>query len=179
MDDLNATPPRTHPADLWLEVGRVTKPHGRRGWLVYRPHSGRLDVPVEGQIVRVTQADGITIDETVDALRPFKQGGLIRFAGQEGPEEAERFRGATILVQRGDLPPLAADEVYLTDLLGLEARLPGGERAGTVQDAIDTGPVLTLYIDGPHGGTVPYHRDWIEEPDFDAGVLPLRRGPIR
>lgn len=121
---------------------------------------------------------GEEIDIQVQSMRPFKKGALLDLAGVRTVTEADRLRQARVLVPRGVLEPPGEDEVFLNDLLGLEAVLPDGTVAGTVHDAVDTGPVLTLLIDGPFPGAVPYHHEWVGDPDFDAGRLPLKRKPI-
>ena len=160
-----------------MEVGILAKPHGLHGEFLFKSHSGSLNaVPVGGH-VRLLLRDGQQQDALLAAVRPFKTGGLIRLEGV-GPDAVERLRGATLSVQRADLGELKAGEVYITDLVGLRALMPDGKPAGTIKDAVDTRPYITLIVDGPFSGTVPYHHDWVDDPDFSTGVLRLRRPPI-
>ncbi len=167
---------RTRPDDLWLEVGRVTKPHGRNGAFVYRPHSGQLSGMDAGTVIRLVTTSGNRIDTEVASIRPFKKGGLLELP--DNPDEPDRLRGAVVWMRRSDLPPLDEGEVYVNDLLGLTAVLPDGRVAGVVVDATDAGNGIVLFVDGDLAGTVLYHADWVGDPDFDKGTLPLAKAPI-
>lgn len=170
---------RTRPDDLWLEVGILTKPHGLSGAYQYKSHSDTSNSLTIGAEVRLVARDKSIHDLTLSDVRPYgRSGALLTFAELRERADLERLRGAALLLRRADLGPLAADEVFVSDLIGLEAFLPGGEPAGRVIDAVDTGPVISLVIAGAHPGTVPYHDDWVGDPDFDAGTIMLKRGPI-
>ena len=162
--------------ELWLEVGKLTKPHGLNGAFLYKPYSGSLNSTQANQPIRVTRRDGVSIDASIAAIRPYKKGAIIQLTPT--PETLDALRGAVIAVQRVDLEPLADDEMYVADLLGMTAVLPDGAIAGKVTDAVDTGAVTSLVIEGPCAGTVPYHDDWVGDPDTEQKVLPLKQSPI-
>lgn len=169
---------RSRPDDLWLEMGVVAKPHGLNGEFAYKPHSGNLEATPTGTLVRLALRDGTARDATLTSVRPFKAGALVRLRMEGEVLRPESLRGARLLMQRADLDELGPDEVYIADLIGLRARMPDGQWAGDVRDAVDTQPYVTLIVEGPFGGSVPYHRDWVGEPDFAAGILPLLRPPL-
>lgn len=168
---------RSHPEDLWIEVGFIPKPHGMHEWMEFRPHSGSLDALESGRLLRLRLPSGLLREATVGGLRPFKKGALITLHEVTDHEQAAALRGATVAVRRADLP-LDAGEVFLADLLGLEAVLPDGAVAGVVKDIADTGPIVTLIVEGPLGGALPWHDDWAGEPDWASGRLPIHRRPI-
>lgn len=169
---------RSHPDDLWLEVGFVTKPHGLKSWLEFRSHSGGLDALAPGRVLRFELVSGASQDAALLAFRPFKKGALLQVEGLDERSAADRLRGARVLARRADLDPLDDDEIYLADLMGLEAVLPDGQVAGRVTDVVDTGPVPSLVIEGDLSGAVPFHEDWVGDPDFGTGRLPIHRRPV-
>ena len=77
---------------------------------------------------------------TEDGSRSFKitltrpvAGGLgARIAGVSNKDQADALRGISLYVEREKLPSLPDDEFYHADLIGLEARDPGGELIGKV-----------------------------------------------
>lgn len=146
--------------------------------LEFRPHSGSLDAVEPGRLVRLTSSAGAVLETEVTAVRPFKKGALITLRGIGDRTTADAWRAATVEVRRDDLGPLADDEVYLADLIGLSCILPDGAVAGTVRDVADTGPVPALIVEGALAGALPWHDDWVGEPDWTAGTLPIRRRPI-
>lgn len=170
---------RTHPDDLWIEIGRVHKPHGKRGTVLVQPHSGSPDALEAGRVIRLIDARGRETDERVDRAQSSTKGILVDLAGCDGYERARELSGARVSVRRADLAALEEDEVFVADLIGLRAVHPDGTEAGTVGDAVDNGAQLVLFLEGTRGDTVLFHRDWVGEPDFEAGTLPLKREPVR
>lgn len=77
---------------------------------------------------------------TEDGQRSFKlrltkavAGGFgARLTGIETREQAEAMRGVSLFADRARLPRLPDDEFYHSDLIGLEARDPGGEAIGKI-----------------------------------------------
>ncbi len=57
---------------------------------------------------------------------------MVRFDGVESREAAELLVGMTLSVDRESLPALERDEIYLVDLVGLDAVDSGGQRLGTI-----------------------------------------------
>lgn len=159
-------------------MGFLPRPHGLHGALEFRPYSGSLDAVEPGRVVRLTSPAGAVLEPEVTAVRPFKKGALITLHGISDRKAADAWRAATVEVWRDDLGPLDADEVYLADLIGLSCILPDGAVAGTVCDVADTGPVPTLIVEGALAGALPWHDDWVGDPDWTAGTLPIRRRPI-
>ena len=159
-------------------MGFLPKPHGMHEWLEFRPHSGSLDALEVGRLLRLTLPTGAQRDTALTGLRPFKNGALITLADVTTHDQAVALRGTKVEVRRADLGALDDGEVFMADLLGLEAVLPDGAVAGIVKDIADTGPIATLIVEGPLAGTLPWHDDWVGEPDWSTGRLPIRRRPI-
>jgi 16S rRNA processing protein RimM len=68
---------------------------------------------------------------TVTTMRPHKDGAIARFAEINDRNAAEKLRSTLITVPREQLPALAADEYYHSDLLGLPCVSTTGEILGT------------------------------------------------
>jgi 16S rRNA processing protein RimM len=70
--------------------------------------------------------------------------------GVDDREAALRWRGAEVAVPRSALPPLAAGEVYLADVVGLTVVNRDGATLGRVAGFIETGahPVLRVAAEG-------------------------------
>lgn len=104
--------------DQWVPLGRVLGAHGIRGALrihLDNPESNCADV---GARLGLLLSSGDLALVTVASRKP---GNRISFDGIVDRNEAEAFRGASLLVRRQDLPKTLDNEVYLIDLLGAVA----------------------------------------------------------
>jgi 16S rRNA processing protein RimM len=88
---------------------------------------------------------------TVDSIRFHKGMALIAFDEVADVDEAETLRGNVLRISGADLPPLADNEYYLYQVVGIEARTESGEVIGTVSDVIETG-ANNVFVVTPAGG---------------------------
>lgn len=72
-----------------------------------------------------------SIQITMVSVREAGNGAIARFAEITTREAAEAARGTTLSVGRASLPPLPAGEVYVADLIGIDACV-GRARIGRV-----------------------------------------------
>ena len=87
---------------------------------------------------------------TLEKLKDDGKGGAIaRFAGIADRTAAEKLRGTALTVPRSSLPPLAEDEYYHADLIGLPAISTAGEAVGTVIAVENFGAGDILEIERP------------------------------
>lgn len=130
----------------WIEVGRVSRPHGVRGEVRILPSSDNPERFRTGSIVyaRVERVGiaaprpGEQIRLTIDSVRGSEDFPIVAFRQIAGREAAEALRGHVLEIPSSQLPELEEDEFYPFDLVGLEVRDPQGLRLGWVTDAVDT-----------------------------------------
>jgi 16S rRNA processing protein RimM len=99
---------------------------------------------------------------------------LLKLAGVNDRDAAEALRGATLALQRDQLPPLEEGEYYLCDLVGAKV-LVAGEAFGEVVE-VRTHPTLdSIVIRTPDGKVVeqPLTEPWLEKVDTAAGEVSL------
>ncbi len=85
---------------------------------------------------------------TLSKLRSDNKGGAIaRFAEVQGRQQAEALRGTTLTVSRDTLPPLAENEYYHADLIGLAVVTGAGEPVGIVLDVHNFGATDIVEIE--------------------------------
>lgn len=88
----------------------------------------------------------------LEKLRDDGKGGAIaRFAGVADRNAAELLRGTALTVPRAALPPIAEDEYYHADLVGLPCVLATGEELGTCVTVENFGAGDVLEIERPDG----------------------------
>lgn len=86
---------------------------------------------------------------TITLTRPVAGGLGARMSDVRTKEEAEALKGVSLYVDRARLPKLPEDEYYYSDLIGLEARDPGGVVLGQVTAVHNHGAGDLLEIGGP------------------------------
>jgi 16S rRNA processing protein RimM len=112
------------PTDLneWIEIGRIVSPQGLKGEMRVYPDSDfpeRFMTPGERWLLRSGARQPESIQLQSGRFLDGKGLYVIRIEGIETISQAEFLRGAKLMVQVGDRPPLAAGEFHVMDLIGL------------------------------------------------------------
>ncbi|MEX1361624.1 MAG: ribosome maturation factor RimM [Nannocystaceae bacterium] len=128
-----ASEPVERPGEPPLELGVVIGAHGIAGVLRILLHAPDSDALQPGRTVALVR-DGARVTElTVEAVAPVPgkpNRRRLTAAGLRDRDEAEALRGCELWMSRDELPPLADDEYYLADAIGLAVQR---ERDGAVQ----------------------------------------------
>ena len=103
-----------------LAVAVIVGAHGIRGWVRVHLHAPGSKALRPGLCVtlRASQAERISKLLAVEPI-PGKPMARVHLEGVTDRDQAEALRGQELWLARKDLPPLAADEFYLADLIGL------------------------------------------------------------
>ncbi|MGE5334832.1 MAG: ribosome maturation factor RimM [Nitrososphaerota archaeon] len=111
---------------------------------------------------------------TVQSARPHQRIILLKLEGVDDVAAAERLRGTTLWIPEAERMPLAEDQFYLSDVVGLRVVHVNGQPLGEVVDVI-TGSGNDLFVirAASNGREVllPAVRAFIREIDIPAGVL--------
>ena len=156
-----------------LRVGVITRTHGIRGEVKVYPTT---DSPLrfrelEGVLLKLgKRMRALTIDE----VSFFKNLVIIKFKEISTLEDAEALRGGEIYIDREDGEPLAENEFYIADLLGMDVyEAETGLCLGSVKDVLQTG-ANDVYIVGREGQKdllLPAIRDCIRNVDVESNRM--------
>jgi 16S rRNA processing protein RimM len=130
----------------------------------------------------LTTEDGSATFE-IEALRAAKDHLIARFRGVDDRDTAERLANVRLYVARERLPPLAADEFYHADLIGLTAVTADGSEIGTVVAVHDFGAGDIVEVVPRGGGTsimLPFTAAFVPSVDLANRrivVAPLEAAP--
>jgi 16S rRNA processing protein RimM len=151
-------------SDEWLAGGRVGRPHGLDGSFYVVAARAALLEP--GARVRVAGRDAEVARRAGTDERP-----IVRLAGFDGRDAAERLRGLELLVPRAAAPPLEDDEWWAEDLEG--CRVVDGERElGRVARLVPLPSCEALEVTGgAEDFLVPLVRDAVRSVDVAAKVV--------
>ncbi len=140
----------------YLVVAKVLRPHGIRGELAVQ---ALTDYPERfrnlGTIYLGESADQPTRLRAyqIEAARPDKKSHwLLRLHGVDDRNAADLLRERYVYVSLIDAVPLADDEVYLFQVIGLQAETPRGDILGRVVDVMETGANDVFVLRGDRYG---------------------------
>lgn len=160
-------------------VGRVRRPHGIRGELVVETFTdapGVVFAPGRRVFAGTERGDLAADEASLQVIRssPFKEGLIVAVRELKDRDDAERWRERWLLVPSSELAPPRENEVYLRDLVGMNAILPDGESAGTVKAVYELPQGLVLEIARERGTVmVPFHESAVARVDVAERVIHL------
>ncbi len=155
-----------------IAVGIFGAPHGVRGEL--RVKSYTEDARTLGAYGSLTDKTGHAVFKLTAARVMRDQMLVVRLAGVNSRDDAEKLTGVELFVTREQLPPLADDEFYHADLVGLEALTDAGDRLGRVVALHNFGAGDILEIAPAAGGEtfmLPFSKATAIEVDLSNGRI--------
>ncbi len=153
-------------------LGMIVGVHGVRGHLKIKAYTGNpaaLD-----QYGPVSLDDGRVLHLNVKSVSA--KGSVIVMARDvKDREEAELMRGLELFISRDALPAIANDEVYHSDLIGLDARGMDGEAIGVIVGLHDFGAGDIIEVKPPSGPTMmlPFTPEYRHEVRPEVGFVTL------
>jgi 16S rRNA processing protein RimM len=174
LEDTTGPDPAIPPERVRLTVGTILAPHGVRGEFKVRLQT---DDPEHLLTIKRLYLGDEERPRSVLEARLHAGHALIRLQGISSPETVERLRGTPLRIRGTDARPLAANEYFLYQVIGLEAYDEAGNRLGRVTDLMETGANDVLVITPDDGGAdilVPSLPDVVLEMNPAAGRIVVR-----
>ncbi len=163
-----------------LFIGVLRRPHGIRGALKVESYSGEYEHFRNLKEVELV-FNGHVREARIRSVEVHNAVPVITFVGVETPEEARKLTGWEIQVPRTAAAPLAKDEFYNVDLVGLNVFADGVCR-GTVTAVIDGGQASLLEIAIDQSGEdtsgkvlVPFMEEYVGTVDLQTDRLDIRK----
>ena len=121
-----------------LQVGVITSTHGIKGEVkVFPTTDDATRYKKLKQVILDTGNEKISVE--ISQVKFFKQFVIVKFKGIDDINDAEKYRKASILIERKDAVPLEEDEYFIADLIGLHVILEDGTDFGVLTDVLQTG----------------------------------------
>lgn len=145
------------PDPRFLVVGHLNKPHGTKGELFVWPLTDHPETVYEPGTVLLAGDEGAHDPDPdlpplrITAVRPFRRGFLVSFAGVHRREDAELLQGRYLLTEIESVPPLEEGELFYHQLLGMEVVTRDGKRLGEIVEVYELRPAHLLEVHGPAG----------------------------
>lgn len=158
----------------FLQVGVISSTHGIRGEVKVFPTTD--DAARFKKLKKVFLDTGKErLELEIQAARFFKQFVIVKFKGIDNINEIERYKGKSLLVDRGNAVALEEDEYYIADLIGMEVVTEEGH-FGILRDVMETGANEVYIIDSDSYGEVlvPAIRQCILDVDVENKRMKIR-----
>ncbi len=158
----------------FLVVGHLDKAHGTKGELLVRPLTDYPESHFAPGVVHLPGDDAAEKPSrslpplTIEAIRPYRRGFLVKFAGVGDRTAADRLRGLYLLRPFDTVDDLADGEVFYHELLGAAVTTRDGEDLGEVAEVFPVKPSDLLQVIGPAGEVmIPFTREIVADFDRD------------
>jgi len=155
-----------------LLIGQIVAPFGVRGQLKLKGFTDRPDHIARH--VRTLYVGKARTELTLRRLAEHKPGVFIlEIQGVTTRELADELRGSEVYIRASDAAPLAADEYFIHDLVGLAVETAEGQPVGKVREVLETGAgeVLVITRAEQPDALVPMVRDFIAAIDLPGGKV--------
>lgn len=126
-------------------VGHISKAHGTKGELFVWPLTDHpQEIFAAGRSLLLGDDQGALPGDApsvvIDAARPFKRGLLVSLQGVDSREAADALARRYLLVPADDVAPLADDEAFYHELLGMAVDTVDGRSIGRVREVFEAVP---------------------------------------
>ncbi|MGM0982813.1 MAG: ribosome maturation factor RimM [Pseudomonadota bacterium] len=138
---------QAQPDDDHVVLGKLTSPHGVKGWLKVYSYTSPMDGILDYASWMLRQGATMTRASLVQGRRHGK-GLVVQLDGVNSREVAEALAGADILLPKDELPELDADEYYWHQLEGLRVVTREGLALGVIGFLFETGANDVLVVKG-------------------------------
>lgn len=159
-----------------MVLGYVIGAHGVRGEL--KVEILTTDPQRFGQLDRIylgRDDDTEPVPRALIGHRVHKGRALLRLEGLEDRTEAQALRGYLVQIPFEEVPPLAEDEYFEHQIVGLEVWTTAGKFLGHVSEVLYTGANEVYVVTDPAGERrnilIPAIADVVREVDLEAGRL--------
>ena len=123
--------------EQFFQVGVISSTHGVHGEVKVYPTTDDPKRFLKLKEVLLDTPKGY-MPLKVEKVRFFKQMVIVKFEGYDTIESIQMYRQKGLFVPREQAVPLAEDEYYVADLLGMDVYLEDGELFGKVKDVMQS-----------------------------------------
>lgn len=153
-----------------LMAGELKSAHGIKGWLWLYSYTEPMENIFSYQPWQYKHGSRFEILE-FESWKNQGSGLIVKLKGVDDRTHAEHYKGTKLYIDKCDLPAPETDEFYVSELLGLQARLLSGEIMGVIDRFVDNAahPIVLIKpcVDSVDNQErlIPWHKDTIKQVD--------------
>lgn len=158
--------------EQFLRVGVISAPHGVHGEVKVFPttDSAKRFEEISEVIIKARTGD---ISCKITKVRYFNNMAIVKFDCFSTPEEARKYVGSDIFIDRKFAQPLEEGEYYIADLIGCKVVSDEGKTMGILKDVLQTGAndVYVVEDDDKKELLFPVIKECIKQVDIVNSVI--------
>jgi 16S rRNA processing protein RimM len=150
-----------------VTIASFGKPFGVRGWIKVNSYLDPKASILEVKPWLMPKND-ILQEITLTETRQHADNIIVKLPGYDSPETVSKLTNIKIATWRKDMPKLAQDEHYWSELIGLKVVNLENIELGAVQDLMSTAPGandVLIVMDGERKRLIPYISNVIKQVD--------------
>lgn len=122
----------------FFNIGKIINTHGIKGEVKVMPLT---DYPERFELLKkvIVELKGIKSIYTITSVKYFKQTVILKFSEVKDMDEAEKLKGAMLVIDRKDAVKLPKDSFYIDDIVGCEVFDEKRGSIGSVKEVLQTG----------------------------------------
>lgn len=154
----------------YLEAGKLINTHGVRGEFKYDVWCDTQSSYMKVKKFFLSENGEGTLE--VESIRKFGKFMLVKFKGIDSLDDALKYKGRTIYVDRDDVPKKAG-AVFIADIIGLPAiDISNGNTFGKIIDFTDrgSGDLYEIQLENSKTVFIPAIPVFVKKIDLETGV---------
>ncbi len=156
-----------------VKLGKITKNQGNKGELRVAPYTDdlrRFELLESVYLVKPDQSE--QSKKIIEDIWYHKSFVILKLQGIDDIGEALKYRNYEVMIKQDELLPLAEDEYYIDDLIGLEVILPDEKVLGKVLNILETKGTDILVVKNKNKEyMIPISKEYIIEIDLENNII--------
>ena len=149
----------------FIEAGEIVTTHGVRGGIKLLTW---LDSPEDLLELKRCRVEGK--EYAMESVRVQKSCNLVKLAGIDTMEQAQRLRGKTLELYREDIPE---GIIFAGELIGMDV-VAEGKTIGKITDVLDYPGNSVYVVQGEHEYMIPAVKQFILSTDLEENKMQVK-----
>lgn len=149
-------------------MGKIVSSHGIKGWLKIYPFTENVATLNDYSDWLVSKDEKVWLRYKVEKTIIKNKSILVKFTDLNNRNESDSLNKNIVGIERSDLPELAPNTFYWSDLIGLDVINKKNIYYGVVDNMMETGSNDVIIVKGKKEILIPYLPDVVIKVDLQA-----------
>ena len=149
-------------------MGKIVSSHGIKGWLKIYPFTENVATLNDYSNWLVSKDEKVWLRYKVEKTIIKNKSILVKFTDLNNRNDSDSLNKNIVGIERSDLPELAPNTFYWSDLIGLDVINKKNIYYGVVDNMMETGSNDVIIVKGKKEILIPYLPDVVIKVDLEA-----------